>query len=82
MAFENDKIIFQNFFDKFKIYLNDQDLIITKNIQEVSLFDTVFIVVHKQQTRRDELIKIKKDFYIQEKDIKGYIFIDTANDNE
>lgn len=82
LAFENDKLIFQNIFDKFKIYLNDQNFIITKNIQEVSLFDTVFIVVHKQQTRRDELIKIKKDFYIQEKDIKGYIFIDTANDNE
>ena len=70
-----EKSIFKNIYRKIELESKNKNCDISSNIKKASLYENIIIVLINQKTKRNELLKIRKELLIQQKNILGFLLI-------
>ena len=76
MTSEEKKSKFEGIYEEIKNNTNDSKILISNNFKEVSMYDSIIMVVDKEKTKRSKIVDFIQKLSIQKKNILGFIFVD------
>lgn len=77
---EEKKSKFEGIYEEIKNNTNDSKILISNNFKEVSMYDSIIMVVDKEKTKRSKIVDFIQKLSIQKKNILGFIFVDKFED--
>lgn len=77
---EEKKSKFEEISEEIKNNTKNSKILFSNNLKEVSMYDSIIMVVDKEQTKRSTVVNFIQKLSIQKKNILGFIFVDKFDD--